>query len=60
MRVVLHERPAVVVHAVASVNEQLAQVSGRHVCRDLHHPARPVFAEDFNVLQHTKGMLPDE
>lgn len=49
-----HQRPAVVVHAVAFVHKQLAQVSRRHVGRDLHHFAHAVLAEDFNDLQENE------
>lgn len=50
----LHQRPAVVVYAVAFVHKQLAQVSRRHVGWDLHHFPHAVLAEDFNNLQQNE------
>lgn len=58
--VVFDQGPAVVVHAMTSVHQQLAQVPGRHVRENLHHFACPIFTKDFNILQHTKGTLPGE
>lgn len=59
VRVVLHQGPAVVIHAVAAVHQQLAQVPGLHVHWNLHHFACPVLTKDFNILQQT-GALTDE
>lgn len=53
-RVVLHQRPGIVVHAVALVDQQLTHISRRHVCRDLHHFAGTILAPNLhNLKTHT-------
>lgn len=47
----LHQGPAVVIHTVAPVHQQLAQVTSRHVSQNLHHSACPILAEDLDILQ---------
>lgn len=50
-RVVLHQRPGVVVHTVVLVDQELADVSGRHVGGDLHHLSRPILAPHLHYLE---------
>lgn len=52
---VLHQRPGVVVHTVALVDQQLTQISGRHVSRDLHRFAGAVLAPHFDYLEKDTG-----
>lgn len=47
----LHQRPGVVVQTVALVDQELADVSGRHVCRDLHHFTGPILAPHLHYLE---------
>lgn len=55
--VVLHQRPGVVVHAVALVDQQLTHVSRRHVGWNLHHFAGAILAPNLHDLKrHTAQM----
>lgn len=49
--VVLHQRPGVVVHTVTLIDQQLTDISGCHVCWDLHHFTGPIFAPHLYYLQ---------
>lgn len=49
----LHKRPTVIVHTMVFIDEELAQVSRRHVGWDLHHLSEPILAEDFYDLKCT-------
>lgn len=49
--VVLHQRPGVVVQTVVLVDQELADVSGRHVGGDLHHFSRPILAPHLHYLE---------
>lgn len=42
---------------MAFIDQELAQVSGRHVGRDLHHFAHAVLAEDLHNLKGRKQIL---
>ena len=55
----LNKRPTVVVYTMALIHQELAQVSGRHVGRDLHHFAHAVLAEDLHDLHGGRG-APDQ
>lgn len=46
----LNKYPTVVVHTMAFINQELAQVSGRHVGWDLHHLTNPILTEDLHDL----------
>lgn len=48
---VLHQRPGVVVQAVVLVDQELADVSGRHVGGNLHHFSRPILAPHLHYLE---------
>lgn len=45
------ECPAVIVHTMAFINQELTQVSGRHVGGDLHHFTHAVLAENLHNLR---------
>lgn len=47
----LHQRPGVVVQTVVLVDQELADVSGRHVGGDLHHFSRPILAPHLHYLE---------
>lgn len=49
--VVLHQRPGVVVHTVALVDQELTDVPGRHVCWNLHHFTGPILAPHLHYLK---------
>uniref|UniRef100_A0A0E9S831 Uncharacterized protein n=1 Tax=Anguilla anguilla TaxID=7936 RepID=A0A0E9S831_ANGAN len=46
----LNQCPAVVIHTVAFVHQQLAEVPGTHVRGDFHYFSRAIFAKDFDDL----------
>lgn len=50
----LHQCPGVVVQTVTLVDQELADVSSRHVCRDLHHFTGPILAPHLHYLK-TQG-----
>lgn len=49
--VVLHQCPGVVVQTVALVDQELTDVSGRHVCWDLHHFTGPILTPHLHYLK---------
>lgn len=53
--VVLHQRPGAVVHTVALVDQELADVPRRHVGGDLHHFPGPILAPHLHDLENTEG-----
>ena len=55
--VVLHQRPGVVVQTVVLVDQELADVSGRHVGGDLHHFSRPILAPHLHYLETGREWL---
>lgn len=55
--VVLHQRPGVVIQTVALVDQELTDVSGCHVCWDLHHFTGPILAPHLHYLKTHMGIM---
>lgn len=50
-RMVLHQRPGIVIQTVTLVDQELADISGCHVCWDFHHFTGPILAPHLHYLQ---------